>query len=61
MGEDSGEISFALKNFCDLNQIIRVRFNTGSVSVDVDFNQNRAGDFSFFAVTAELLGCFLVV
>ena len=48
------KISFALKNFCNLDQIVRVGLNAGSVSVDVDFNQDRARDLSFFAISAEL-------
>lgn len=48
------KISFALKNFCNLDQIVRVGLNAGSVPVDVDFNQDRARDLSFFAISAEL-------
>lgn len=49
------KISFALKNFCNLDQIVRVGLNAGSVSVDVDFNQDRARDLSFFC--NKLLNC----
>ena len=55
------KISFALKNFCNLDQIVRVGLNAGSVPVDVDFNQDRARDLSFFAISAELFcGLFIV-
>ncbi len=59
--KNTRKISFALKNFCDLDQIIRVGLNARSVSVNVDFNQNGTRDFSFFAVGTKLLCGFFVV